>query len=317
MINFESIENASRVISPLIIRTPCVRSGELSKIFNRPVYLKLENLQVTGAFKIRGNAYKLTKMSDEELQAGVVTASSGNHGLGLSLSALRRSVKAKIVVPVRTPENKIEKIKQFGADVLIEGESYRESVVKAKKIASQEGSVYVSSFDDIDIITGNATMGIEIFEDVPDISLMIAPVGGGGGISGISLALRKLSPSVRIIGVQAAGAASMGLSFSEGCRVELESVNTVADGIAVAAPGEITFPIVREFVEKIVTVQEDSILAAVGLLAYRAKIVAEPAGAASLAALSTIEDFPAEGSVVCLVSGGNIDKKVLAGAIVR
>ncbi len=177
-IDLHFIKAAAAAIAPLIIRTPCVRSWELSEMFKRPVYLKLENLQVTGAFKIRGNAYKLSKMSDEELQPGVVTASSGNHGLGLSLSALRRSVKAKIVVPVRTPANKIEKIKQFGADVIIEGGSYRESVVKAQKIALQEGSVYVSSFDDIDIIAGNATMGLEIFEDVPDISLMIAPVRG-------------------------------------------------------------------------------------------------------------------------------------------
>ncbi len=311
-IDLNQIKAAAAAIAPLIIRTPCVKSGELSAVYGCPVYLKLENLQVTGAFKIRGNAYKLLKMSDEELQSGVVTASSGNHGLGLSLSALRRRVKAKILVPVRTPVNKVQKLKRYGADVIVEGDTYDEAAARARKISKEEGLAYIPSFDDIDIITGNATMGLEIYEDVPDISLMIAPVGGGGGISGIALALKGLCPSVRIIGVQAEGAASMACSLESGERKALEEVNTIADGIAVGKPGRLTFPLVRELVENVLVVSEEEILNAAALLACSAKVVAEPAGAASAAALRKIKDLPGEGSVVCLVSGGNIDRKLLA-----
>lgn len=311
-IGLEQVKEASSAIAPFILRTPCIRSEALSRKFKCPVYLKLENLQITGAFKIRGNAYKLSKMPHSELAAGVVTASSGNHGLGLALSAFRRSVSAKILVPSRTPRNKIRKLTGCGADVVISGRTYNEAVLEAKKIADEEGRVYIPSFDDADIITGNATMGLEIYRDVPDISLMVAPVGGGGGISGLSLALEGLSPSVRIIGAQAAGAASMVSSLEAGERKPLEEINTIADGIAVSEPGELTFQVVRELVEEVAVVSDEEIKEAVAFLACSAGTAAEPAGAAAAAALGKIKELPERGAVVCLVSGGNIDRELLA-----
>ncbi len=315
LIGLEKIKEASSAIAPFILRTPCIRSEELSKKFKCPVYLKLENLQVTGAFKIRGNAYKLSKMPDSELSFGVVTASSGNHGLGLSLSASRRSVSAKILVPSPTPRNKIQKLHALGADVVISGNTYNEAVLEAKRLALEEGRAYIPSFDDADIITGNATMGLEIYRDVPDISLMVAPIGGGGGISGLGLALKKLSPSVRIIGAETGGAASMAFSLEAGERKSLEEINTVADGIAVSEPGGLTFRLVRELAEEVVVVSDEEIKEAVRFLACSAGTVAEPAGAAAAAALGKIKELPGRGAVVCLVSGGNIDRELLAAVL--
>lgn len=308
------IREAACAISPLIIRTPCARSDELSRVFGRPVYLKLENLQVTGAFKIRGNAYKLSKLSSAELKRGLVTASSGNHGLGLSLSAFRRGVRARIYVPSRTPGNKIRKLKGYGAQVAVGGGAYDDAVSKALNAAREEGLVYVPSFDDADIIIGNATMGLEIFEDVPDTGMVVVPVGGGGGISGISLALKDLSPSVKIVGVEAAGADSMRASLAAGSRILLDKADTIADGIAVREPGRLTFAVVRELVNDVVSVSDREIKAAVSLLAGSAKIVAEPAGAAAVAGLEKVSPLP-EGPVVCLVSGGNIDAKLLSSLL--
>lgn len=315
LISLEQVEEASAAIAPLILRTPCIRAEELSKKFKCPVYLKLENLQVTGAFKIRGNAYKLSKMPDSELSSGVVTASSGNHGLGLSLSASRRGVSAKIFVPSPTPRNKIQKLRALGADVVISGNTYNEAVFEAEKLAEDEGRIYIPSFDDADIITGNATMGLEIYRDVPDISLVVVPVGGGGAVSGIGLALKKLSPSVRIIGAEAQGAASMASSLEAGERKSLEKISTIADGIAVAEPGRLTFKLARELAEEVVAVSDEEIKEAIRFLASSAGTVAEPAGAAAAAALGKIKELPQRGAVVCLVSGGNIDRELLSAVL--
>ncbi len=314
-ISLDEIKNAARAVAGLVIRTPAVLSPELSRVYGCSVYLKLENLQYTGAFKIRGNSFKLLNMAERALASGVVTASSGNHGLGLSLAARRLSASAKIVVPSKTPANKVEKIKSYGAEVIICGETYDDSAARAKAFAEEEGRIYVPSFDDRDIIAGNAGMGLEIHDDVPGAELVVCPVGGGGGISGISLALKQLSPGIRVVGVQAEGACSMARSIESGGRRELESADTIADGIAVRMPGELTFPIVRDLAEKIVLVSDEEIIRAVGMLAKCARVVAEPAGAAAVAALDRIDDLPRGGSVVCLISGGNIDKDRLVEAL--
>lgn len=309
------IQHAAHAISPFIRKTPCLMVPELGHITSVPVYLKLENLQYTGAFKIRGNAYKLSTLSDEELAAGVVTASSGNHGLGLSLSALRRSVSAVVVVPMKTPQNKMEKLKEYRANVLMDGETYHEAVSRAMAIAQDTGARYISSFDDPDIITGNATMGLEIFQAVPNLRLIISPIGGGGGISGIALALKALSPSVRIIGVQAKKAASMVSSLAAGRRRAIQEVDTLADGIAVKEPGRLTFPLVQRLVDDVVVVSDEEMKEAAKVLLQRARVVSELAGSASVAALKKIQGYPSSGSIVCLISGGNIDTQLLTAIL--
>lgn len=313
-IGLKEIKEAANRIKKFINRTPCVPSQRLSEHYNRNIYLKLENLQITGGFKIRGNANKLSSLSNSELGSGVVTASSGNHGLGLSLSAKHRFVNATIVVPKRTPWNKIEKLKKYGAEVIINGDNYDEAVLTAKEIEKNQGFLYIPSFDDLDIITGNGTIGLEIYEDVPDTNLVVCPIGGGGGISGIGLALKGFSPSIRVIGVEAQGASSMKYSLIANKCICLEKINTLADGIAVRQPGRIPFEIVKDIVEEIIVVSDDEMKKALCQLVLKDKIVPELAGAASVAALSKIK-LPKFGAIVCLISGGNIDQKLLVSIL--
>lgn len=316
IVTSKNLNKVSKRIKRYINRTPCIYSQELSEYFNHPIYLKLENLQVTGGFKIRGNLNKMSILSKEKkLKSGVVTASSGNHGLGLSLSARYYSVNATVVLPNRTPKNKIKKIKKYGAKVVIRGETYNESVIYATKISNENGSLYIPSFDDYDIIVGNATIGLEIYKDVPNISMVICPIGGGGGISGIGLALRNLSQSVNIIGVQAEGASSMFHSLKSGKIVRLEKVETLADGIAVCEPGKKTFDIVKKIVNNIVLVSDEEMQKTVRKLMFSEKIIVELAGAASVAGLYKLDLSSIDGAIVCLISGGNIDEKFLLDII--
>lgn len=305
------LKAVAQEIKPLILPTPTIYSEELSNHYGCNIYLKLENLQFTGAFKIRGNAYKLSRLSLEELKSGVITASSGNHGLGLSLSAQRKGVKSTVVVPERTPANKIEKLNRFGAEVILHGNSYDDAVEEVRRIVDREGYIYVPSFDDRDIITGNATMGLEIYQDVPQVDLVICPIGGGGGISGIGLALESLKPGVRIVGVEAEGAASMLSSLQAGKPCRLPEIFTQAEGIAVSEPGKIPYGIVSEIVEKILLVSEKEMQEALKFLLEKVNIVVELAGAVSTAALAKLPLPSPAGNVVCLVSGGNIDLEKL------
>jgi threonine dehydratase len=303
----QRIKEARDRIAKAVIRTPCVYSLPLSRKAGGDVFLKLECLQVTQAFKARGNANKLALMSREERERGVITASSGNHGLGLSLAAKQHSVNAVVVVPEVAPANKIEKIKENGAEVIINGKAYDDAVAFAHTMAEKEGLVYVPSFDDADIIAGNGSVGLEILEDVSDVNLIVCPIGGGGGISGVSLAVKQINPDIRVVGVEAEQAPSMLRSVEAGELTELPSASTFADGIAVRKPGTLNFEIVKSWVDSIVTVSEEAMEAAVVILAKEAKIVAEGAGAASVAALLTGRLDSAFDKIVCIISGGNID----------
>jgi threonine dehydratase len=310
-LNLKELKEIRKKIDSFINRTPCIYSEGLTRRTGKEVYLKLENLQMTGAFKARGNAYKLSILSEKELENGVVTASSGNHGLGLSRAAKLRGVKAKVLVPKNTPKIKIDKLKEYGADVLIKGDTYDEAVIEAKEIAGNEGCLYVPSFDDVDIIRGNTTLGFEIFEDVKSPGLILCPIGGGGGISGVSLARNIMSPSTQIIGVEAEGAASMFHSLRIGKRTSLKHISTLAEGIKVAQPGEIPFQLVKRYVKEVKTVAEEELKRAMIELLEQAKIVAELAGCASVAALNKIDKDSFEGPIVCVISGGNIDLELL------
>jgi len=267
----------------------------------------LENLQITQSFKARGNANKVAQLTEDEKTKGVITASSGNHGQGLSLAALRSGIRATIVLPKAAPTNKVEEVKGNKSKVIIHGETYDDAAAYAHSLAQEEGYIYIPSFDDPDIIAGNASMGMEILEDIPDVELILCPIGGGGGISGVSVAVKQIKSSVKIIGVEAEQAPSMLESIKANKIVELPLADTIADGIAIRRPGRLNFEIVKRYVDDIVTVSEDEMKATIITLAREAKIIAEAAGAAATAALLfgklTIECS----NVVCIVTGGNID----------
>ncbi len=291
--------------------TPCSYCEELSEEFGKKIYLKLENLQRTGAFKIRGNARKLSTLDEDKLNKGVITASSGNHGLGLSLSACLKSIPSLVLVPRKTPRIKVKKLKSYGAEVITSGNSYDEAAKKAKEIAKERDMIYISSFDDLEIILGNATLGWEIFTTICDPGTVICPIGGGGGAAGISLARNILSPGTDILGVEAEGAASMAESLSRGKRVELDEISTLADGIKVAQPGMLTFPLVRDNLEGVIKVTEQAMQDSFIKLMNKARVVAELAGCASVAALSSISIKEKKEPIVCVITGGNIDHQLI------
>lgn len=307
-ISLKKIKEARERIKGMVNKTPCIYSLPLSRITKKEVFLKLENLQVTQAFKARGNANKITLLSKEEKGRGVITASSGNHGQGLSLAALRAGIKAVIVLPEVAPKNKIEKIKENKAEVIIKGKTYDDACSYAHSLSKKIGYTYIPSFDDLDIIAGNGSIGLEILEEVPQTQMIICPIGGGGGISGVALATKQINSDIQIIGVEAERAASMLESIKAGKIVELSSADTFADGIAVRKPGEINFKIVKKYVDDIITVSEDEMKSAIFTLAKEAKIVVEGAGASPVAALLskkvTIKDIS---NIVCIITGGNID----------
>lgn len=301
------VKKARERIKGLINRTPCIYSLPLSRRTGKRVFLKLENLQITQSFKARGNANKVAQLTEDEKTKGVITASSGNHGQGLSLAALRSGIRATIVLPKAAPTNKVEEVKGNKSKVIIHGETYDDAAAYAHSLAQEEGYIYIPSFDDPDIIAGNASMGMEILEDIPDVELILCPIGGGGGISGVSVAVKQINSSVKIIGVEAEQAPSMLESIKANKIVELPSADTIADGIAIRRPGRLNFEIVKRYVDDIVTVSDDEMKATIITLAREAKIIAEAAGAATTAALLfgklTIECS----NVVCIVTGGNID----------
>jgi len=307
-ISLTQIKKARERIRGVINKTPCIYSLPLSRMMGKEIFLKLENLQITQAFKARGNANKIALLNQEQKRRGVITASSGNHGQGLSLAALRNGVKAVIVLPEVAPSNKVEKIKENKAEVIIKGKTYDDASNYAHSLSKKMGYIYIPSFDDPDIIAGNGSIGLEILEEVPQTQMIICPIGGGGGISGISLVAKQIKPDIQIIGVEAERSASMLESIKAGRIVELPSADTFADGIAVRKPGKINFEIVKKYVDNIVTVSEEEMKLAIDALAKEAKIVAEGAGAASVAALLfkkfAIEDIT---TIVCLITGGNID----------
>lgn len=316
MTGLESLSKADLVdirtdIDHLILKTPCIYSESLSLKYGQPIYLKMENLQKTGAFKIRGNSYKIKNMAYDEIKNGVVTASSGNHGQGLALAAEINKVDAKVFVPDKTPEVKIKKIKSYGAEIEIKGRTYDEAVGYAVKFAEENNYTYIPSFDDPDIIKGNTTLGLEIFCDVESPSLVVVPIGGGGGISGISIARNCMSQDTKIYGVEASGASSMKISIANNKLTELENINTLADGIKVAKPGKLTFEIARKNVSKIVTVSEEEMKAAFKEILTGSKVLAELAGTSAVAALDKIDLSKFDGPIVCVITGGNIDENLV------
>ncbi len=281
------------------------------------VYLKTENLQVTGSFKLRGAYFKISRLNEEEKAAGIVACSAGNHAQGVALAAQRMGIKATICMPDGAPISKVEATKSYGADVVLVKGTYDDAYKYALKLQAEEHATFIHPFDDPDVIAGQGTIGLEILDQLKDADVLVVPVGGGGLVSGVAYAAKRLKPGIRIYGVQAKEAASMADSLKYDEQVTLNTVNTFADGIAVKHPGDLTFDLIKEYVDDVVTVTEDEIAVAILALIEKQKLIAEGAGAVSVAAVMS-DKIPEEGkNVVCLVSGGNIDVNILSRVITR
>ncbi len=313
-------EAARSVVSRVAEVTPMESSRYLTELLGSPVYLKCENLQRTGSYKIRGAYNRLARLSDEEKARGVVAASAGNHAQGVAFAARELGIAATIFMPVGVALPKLQATRNYGADVVLRGHTVEEPLRAAAEFAATTGAVLIPPFDHADVIAGQGTLGLEILDQVPDLETVIVPIGGGGLISGIASALKQKfaaeGRSVRIIGVQAANAAAYPVSIRNGKPTEITISPTIADGIAVSKPGILNFEIIKDAVDEIVTVTDDDIARALLVLLERAKLVVEPAGAVAVAAIMTGQVSNA-GTTVAILSGGNIDPLVMERVISR
>ncbi|MCD6363831.1 MAG: threonine ammonia-lyase [Synergistetes bacterium] len=317
MISLKDVKEARERIGKFVHKTPIDSSKTLSLLSGCDIYLKLENLQKTGSYKVRGAFNKVLKLKEKGIKNGVIAASAGNHAQGVAYAASKSRLPSVIVMPETAPISKISATKSYGAEVVLWGEDFDSSYTKAIEISKERHLTFIHAFDDPDIIAGQGTIALEIIESLDDLDLVIAPIGGGGLISGISLAIKESKPNTRVIGVQAEGAASMYLSIKEGKPIKIERVNTIADGIAVRKPGEITFNIIQKYVDDIVLVSDEEIASAILFLIERAKLIAEAAGAVGVAAAISGK-IPLKGAkTLIVISGGNIDVNMMARLIER
>lgn len=315
MLTLDKIYHASHVLKNVVRETKLVEAPKINP--ECEVYLKPECLQLTGSFKLRGSGYMISQLSDEEKAHGVIACSAGNHAQGVALAATKYGIKSLICLPDGAPISKIEATKNYGAEVCMVKGVYDDAYAKAIELRDKCGYTFVHPFDDINVIAGQGTIGLEIMEEMSDVDAIVVPIGGGGLISGVAFAAKKLNPKIKVYGVQATGAPSMYNSIKEGKIIKLDSVNTIADGIKVMEPGENTFKLVSEYVDEIVTVTEDEISSAILALIEQQKMIAEGAGAVSVAAVM-FNKLPVKGKkVVCVVSGGNIDVTILSRVIKR
>lgn len=315
MITLDNIYRASFALKSIIRRTDLIFAPQINS--ESQIYLKPENLQYTGSFKLRGACYKIACLTEEEKKKGVIACSAGNHAQGVALGATKNGIDSLICLPEGAPISKVEATKRYGAKVCLVPGVYDDAYQKALQLKEEKGYTFIHPFDDEYVIAGQGTIGLELLNQLPDVEAVIVPVGGGGLISGVAFALKSLKPDVKVYGVQAQGAASMLRSIEDAHRECLPSVSTVADGIAVKEPGEITFDMCRKYVDGIVTVTEDEICAAILALMEQQKLIAEGAGAVSVAA-AMFNKVPVAGKkTICLVSGGNIDVTILSRVISR
>jgi threonine dehydratase len=315
MLTLDKIYHASYVLKDVARKTDLLYAPKLAT--ETKVYLKTENLQNTGSFKLRGAYYKISQLTEEEKSKGVIACSAGNHAQGVALAATRNGISSIICLPDGAPISKVEATKGYGAKVeLVEG-VYDDAYQRALELKEQEGYTFIHPFDDEYVIAGQGTIGLEILEQLPEVDAVVVPVGGGGLISGIAFALKNLNPNIKVYGVQAEGAASMVTSLKEDEIVKLEEVGTIADGIKVKEPGVHTFEICQKYVDEIVTVTDDEVACAILALIEQHKLITEGAGAVSVAAVM-FDKLPVKGkNVVCVLSGGNIDVTILSKVIER
>ena len=315
MLTLDKIYQAAYVLKDVVRETALIPSPKINP--KSEVYLKTENLQLTGSFKVRGAGFMISQLSKEEKEKGVIACSAGNHAQGVALAAQKYGIKSVICLPDGAPISKVEATKSYGAEVVMVKGVYDDAYNHALKLRDEKGYTFVHPFDNEDVIAGQGTIGLEILNNLNNIDAIVVPIGGGGLISGIAYAVKQLSPKTKVYGVQAEGAASMFRSVKDGKRGKLPSVSTFADGIAVKEPGANTFEICSKYVDDIVTVSEDEISSAILALIEQHKMIAEGAGAVSVAAVM-FNKLPVENKrVVCVVSGGNIDVTILSRVIER
>ena len=316
MLTLDKIYQAAFTLKSVARKTDLLYAANLSN--SAQIYLKSENLQVTGSFKLRGAYNKISALTEDQRAAGIIACSAGNHAQGVALAATRMGIRSVVCMPDGAPISKVEATKRLGAEVVLVKGAYDDAYAYACRLQEETGATFIHPFNDELVIAGQGTIGLEILDQLPDVDAVIVPVGGGGLISGVACAVKSLNPNVKVYGVQAANAPSMAQSQSQGHIVTLDTVATFADGIAVKTPGELTFEMTKAYVDDVVTVSEDETAAAILALIEQQKLIAEGAGAVSVAAAMFSGKLPIEGKkVVCIVSGGNIDVNILSRVITR
>jgi threonine dehydratase len=316
-VTLEDVYRAQKALEGHVRPTPLYHSYNLSVQLGLPVYFKAENLQRAGSFKVRGAFYKMTSLSAEERARGVIAASAGNHAQGVALAAQALGISSTICMPEGAPITKVEATQNYGARVVLHGQTYDDAYQKALELQQTHGYTFIHGFDDPYTIAGQGTIGLEILQDLPDVATVFVPIGGGGLISGVALALKSLKPDVRIIGVQAAGAPAIYLSRQKGELVYTDTVRTIADGIAIKRPGKLNWELIHQYVDEVVLVDEEEIAQSILFLLERAKLMVEGAGAVGLAALMGGKVQNVQGPVCVILSGGNIDVNILSRIIER
>lgn len=306
---------AKEKLKDVTIETNLIYSRFLSNEYQNNIYIKPENLQVTGSFKIRGAYYKLCQLTEDKKQKGLIASSSGNHAQGVAYAAQQLGIKATIVMPETTPLIKVDATRKFGAEVVLAGKCYDDAFDTARKLEMEKGLTFIHPFNDWDVISGQGTIGVEIIQQLENIDCIIVPIGGGGLIGGIAMAAKMLKPEVKIIGVEPEGAKSMTASIENNKVIGLDKVETIADGVAVKKPGDITFSVIKEYVDELITVSDFDVMEAFLLLLEKEKLIGENAGVLSLAALKKIKEK--NKNIACVVSGGNIDVLTISSLIDR
>ena len=300
-----------------IYYSPCPHSQMLSTLTGQQVYLKLENLQMTGSFKERGALNRIALLTPEQAARGVIAASAGNHAQGVAYHATKRGIRSLIVMPLTTPLVKVTATREFGAEVLLHGANYDEAYAEATRLCADQGMTFIHPFDDAAVMAGQGTIGLELLEQIPQLEAVVVPIGGGGVIGGIACAIKETRPEIRVVGVQTSRLPSMAAAVEAGRPVTIEPATTIADGIAVRRAGDLTLPMVERYVDEIVTVDEDEIASAILMLLEREKTLAEGAGAAALAALLQHRTSLKGAHTAVMVCGGNIDVTLLSRIIER
>lgn len=315
MLTLDKVYHAAYTLKNIIRDTAVIKSPDINP--ESDIYLKTENLQITGSFKVRGAYYKISQLSNEEKSKGVIACSAGNHAQGVALAATANQIKSLICLPDGAPISKVEATKKYGAEICLVKGVYDDAYAKAMELKEKMGYTFIHPFDDIDVIAGQGTIGLEILDQLPEVDAVIVPIGGGGLISGIAFAIKSLKPECKVYGVQSEGAPSMYNSLRKEHICNLKHVKTIADGIAVKTPGDNTFKLCSKYVDEIVTVSDDEVASAILALMEQQKLVAEGAGAVSVAAAMFNKVDIKGKKVCCVVSGGNIDVTILSRVISR
>ncbi|EJQ99251.1 threonine dehydratase [Bacillus cereus MSX-A1] len=311
LLDITDIKKAKEILDVNARKTPLVKSFYLTSKAGGEIYLKLENMQLTGSFKFRGAFNKISQLTNEEKERGVIACSAGNHAQGVALSSHLLGIKSKIVMPTSAPQAKVDATRGYGSEVILYGDTFDDAKAKCEEIIKETGETYLHPYDDVEVMAGQGTIGLDILDDMWDVDTVIVPIGGGGIISGIAVALKSFNPSINIIGVQADNVHGMKASYDAGRILEHYEAPTIADGCAVKIPGNLTFEIVKDLVDEIVTVSEEELEVAMKDLLQRGKAVVEGAGALATAALlaGKVDKYVQGKKVVAVISGGNVDLK--------